>query len=105
LFGASEYLSLKWSEEGTKADLDILAKELKGGTIYLALFCEVPGGPFLRTPDLMRIRRLANEYGFVVVCDDTLGTSVNLDLLPYADIIVTSLGELFSGDCNVMGGT
>lgn len=106
MFGTATYgATLRRSAEGTKADLDTLEAELMRGSEYLVLFCEVPGGPFLRTPDLKRIRRLANKYGFVVVCDDTLGTSVNIDLLPYADIIVTSLGKLFSGQCNVMGGT
>ena len=51
------------------------------------------------------IRRLADQYDFVVVCDDTVGTSVNCDFLPYADVVVTSLTKMFSGKCNAMGGT
>jgi cystathionine gamma-synthase len=49
------------------------------------------------------IRRLADhQYDFVVVCDDKVGTSVKCDLLPYDDVIVTSLTKMFSGEYNVM---
>jgi cystathionine gamma-synthase len=50
------------------------------------------------------VRALADEYDFVVVCDDTVGTSVNIDILPWVDVLVTSMTKLFSGACNVMGG-
>ncbi|KAF4629920.1 hypothetical protein G7Y89_g8220 [Cudoniella acicularis] len=90
---------------GGSEELGILEHTLSTGTEIMALFCEFPGNPLLKTPDLKRIRELADRFDFVVVCDDTLGTSVNCDLLPYADVIVTSLTKLFSGSCNVMGGT
>jgi cystathionine gamma-synthase len=37
-------------------------------------------------------------------CDETIGTFVGVDVLPYVDIVVTSLTKLFSGGSNVMGG-
>ncbi|RDL30793.1 uncharacterized protein BP5553_10138 [Venustampulla echinocandica] len=90
---------------GTVAELDELEALLESGTTILTLFCEVPTNPLLKSPDLKRIRKLADRYDFVVVCDDTIGTSANCDLIPYVDVIVTSLTKLFSGGCNVMGGT
>lgn len=71
----------------------------------LALFCEFPSNPLLRCPDLPRIRRLAEEHDFLVVVDETIGNFLNVEVLPYADIVVSSLTKVFSGDANVMGGS
>ena len=70
----------------------------------LSLFTEFPSNPLLRSPDLARLRALADKYDFLVVIDDTIGNFVNVETLPFADIVVTSLTKLFSGDSNVMGG-
>ncbi|KAI9775199.1 MAG: hypothetical protein M1839_001387 [Geoglossum umbratile] len=72
---------------------------------FLALFCEVPGNPLLQSPDMQRIKRLADRWGFVVVVDETVGTFVNVDVLPWADVVCTSLSKAFSGGANVMGGS
>ena len=39
------------------------------------------------------------------MCDDTVGTFVNVDILAEVDILCTSLTKMFSGACNVMGGS
>jgi cystathionine gamma-synthase len=89
---------------GSSQDLDDLEQRLKSGEKYLALFCEFPGNPMLKCPDLQRIRYLADTYDFGVVVDETIGNFVNVHVLPYADLVVTSLTKIFSGECNVMGG-
>lgn len=71
----------------------------------LALFCEFPSNPLLRSPDLARIRTLADKHNFVIVVDETIGNFINVDVMPYADIVVSSLTKIFSGDSNVMGGS
>ncbi|GAB0131869.1 Folylpolyglutamate synthetase [Epichloe bromicola] len=86
-------------------DLDQLENRLRSGDRYLALFCEFPGNPLLISPDLKRIRRLADEFDFAVVVDETIGTFANINVLPAADIVVSSLTKIFSGDSNVMGGS
>lgn len=70
----------------------------------LALFCEIPGNPLLRTPDLGRLRELANKYKFAIVADETIGNFSNINVLPSSDIVVSSLTKVFSGETNVMGG-
>ncbi|KAH8819616.1 cystathionine gamma-synthase-like protein [Xylogone sp. PMI_703] len=90
---------------GSSEDLDNLEKRLAGGERFLALFCEFPGNPLLQCVDLKRIRRLADEYDFAVVIDETISNFINVHLLPYADVVVSSLTKIFSGDCNVMGGS
>lgn len=70
----------------------------------LALFTEFPSNPLLRSPDIHRLRALADKYDFLLVIDDTIGNFVNVEILPYADIVVTSLSKIFSGGANTMGG-
>ncbi|KAJ4363767.1 Cystathionine gamma-synthase [Ascochyta clinopodiicola] len=89
---------------GSSEELDDLEKRLESGEKYLALFTEFPGNPLLRSPDLERIRKLADKYDFCVVVDETIGNFINVNVLPYADVVVSSLTKVFSGDSNVMGG-
>jgi cystathionine gamma-synthase len=92
--------------DNSDAELDRLESDLKNEpTRYTALYIEFPGNPLLGSPNLFRIHALSRQYGFAIVLDDTIATSVNLDLLPYTDIICTSLTKMFSGACNVMGGS
>jgi cystathionine gamma-synthase len=70
----------------------------------LALFCEVTSNPLLRTPDLKRLRALADKYHFAIVVDETIGNFANVEVLPYSDIVCSSLTKIFSGETNVMGG-
>ncbi|KAF2429580.1 cystathionine gamma-synthase [Tothia fuscella] len=90
---------------GSIEDLDALEHKLESGEKFLSLFCEFPGNPLLASPDLTRIRCLADKYGFVVVVDETIGNFLNVNVLPYADVVVSSLTKVFSGDSNVMGGS
>jgi len=90
---------------GSSEDLDDLERRLKDGERFLALFCEFPGNPMLKCPDLKRIRQLADTYDFGVVVDETIGNFINVHVLPYADVVVSSLTKIFSGECNVMGGS
>ncbi|KAJ9134744.1 Cystathionine gamma-synthase [Pleurostoma richardsiae] len=86
-------------------ELDDLERRLEAGERFLGLFCEFPGNPLLTCPDLARIRSLADRYNFALVVDETIGTFANINVLQYADIVVSSLTKIFSGDCNVMGGS
>jgi cystathionine gamma-synthase len=70
----------------------------------LALFTEFPSNPLLRSANLPRLRALADKYDFLIVIDETIGNFVNVEVLPYADIVVSSLTKVFSGASNVMGG-
>lgn len=90
---------------GSSEDLDDLEARLKSGERFLGLFTEAPGNPLLKTPDLKRIRALADQYGFAVVVDETISNFLNINILPLADIVVSSLTKIFSGDSNVMGGS
>ena len=90
---------------GEALDLDNLESRCEAGERFLALFCEFPGNPLLKTPNLRRIRELADRYDFAVVVDETIGNFINVHVLPYADVVVSSLTKVFTGECNVMGGS
>jgi cystathionine gamma-synthase len=75
----------------------------RGGHIA-GLFTEVPSNPLMQTPDVERLRELADQYGFAVIIDTTLGTPYNVDVLRYADAVVESLTKYASGSADLMMG-
>ena len=96
---------------GLDSDIDELERVLEsesaahpGSRPILALYTEFPSNPLLRSANLPRLRQLADKYDFLIVVDETIGNFVNVEVLPYADIVVSSLSKIFSGDANVMGG-
>ncbi|KAI8924753.1 pyridoxal phosphate-dependent transferase [Entophlyctis helioformis] len=89
---------------GDSADLDALERLLDSEPIS-AIICEFPSNPLLRSPDLRRLYSLAHKHNTLVIVDETIGNFVNVCVLPFADIIVSSLTKVFSGDSNVMGGS
>ncbi len=88
---------------GDQNDLDELSRALNTEEV-MGLFCEFPCNPLLVSPDLNRLRELADERSFPLVVDDTLGAHFNINVLPAADVTVTSLTKYFSGYGDVMGG-
>jgi cystathionine gamma-synthase len=88
----------------SSADLDSLEQLLENGEKILALFCEFPSNPLLVSPDLHRLRQLADKHDFAIVIDETIGNFINIAVLEAADIVVSSLTKIFSGASNVMGG-
>ncbi|ERF72327.1 hypothetical protein EPUS_06083 [Endocarpon pusillum Z07020] len=87
------------------SEIETLESELAIGVRIDALFTEFPGNPLLRSPDLKRLHELSERYDFILAVDDTVGTFVNVALFPFCDILCTSLTKMFSGACNVMGGS
>jgi len=85
-------------------DLNSLEMLLDSGEKVLALFCEFPSNPLLVSPDLKRLRQLADKHDFAIVIDETIGNFINTAVLDCADIVVSSLTKIFSGGSNVMGG-
>ncbi|KAL0088002.1 pyridoxal phosphate-dependent transferase [Phycomyces blakesleeanus] len=90
---------------GEDHNIDELEERLKGGERILSLFCELPSNPLLKSPNLKRLRQLADAYNFFIVVDETIGNFCNVGVLEWADMAVSSLTKVFSGDSNVMGGS
>ncbi|KAL9567045.1 hypothetical protein ACKAV7_008814 [Fusarium commune] len=58
------------------------------GFLYVGTFkvLEFPGNQLLGSVDLERIERMPEEYDFLFVVDDTVGTSVNVDVISHCDV-------------------
>ncbi|KAI5961258.1 STR2 [Candida pseudojiufengensis] len=90
---------------GDDESLQQLEKDLEGGLKIMALFCECPSNPLLKTPNLKKIKELSDKYDFAIVVDETVGNFLNIHVLPFADMIASSLTKVFSGDSNVLAGS
>ncbi|TFK26083.1 PLP-dependent transferase [Coprinopsis marcescibilis] len=97
---------------GLDSDIDELEKILEkesaekpGRRSIVGLFTEFPSNPLLRSANLPRLRQLADKYDFLIIIDETIGNLVNVKVIQYADIVVSSLTKIFSGASNVMGGS
>ncbi|KAI0114004.1 cystathionine gamma-synthase [Nemania sp. FL0031] len=115
VFGAvfhSTYHLFEESEGGIKhygmageSDVDDFEKYLEGGGKCGYVFTEFPSNPILVSVNLMRLRKLADKYGFFLVVDDTCASFANIDVLGAADVVVTSLTKAFSGYADLMAGS
>jgi cystathionine gamma-synthase len=90
---------------GDQNDLIKLEQLLMQGQRISAIVCEFPSNPLLHSVDLQALRDIADRFNFLIIVDDTIGGFVNVDLLKYADILVSSLTKSFSGTGNVMAGS
>lgn len=94
-------VSLYTSGDGDGRDM---AQSLATGAAPAAIVTEVPSNPLMRTIDFARIAPIARQGGALLIVDDTIATAVNVDVMPYADLVVTSLTKLFCGQGDVMAG-
>ncbi|KAK7404146.1 hypothetical protein QQX98_010050 [Neonectria punicea] len=98
-----QVIFFKW---GTDEELDELEEMLMCQPHHITvLFCELPSNVKFISPNLERIRSLADEYDLIVACDETAGNFINLDILPYVDVLLSSLTKIFSGASDVTGGS
>ncbi|KAI1335641.1 cystathionine gamma-synthase [Xylariaceae sp. FL0016] len=87
------------------AEVDEFEKYLEGGGKCGYVFTEFPSNPILVCVDLMRLRQLADKYGFFIAVDDTVAAFSNIDILPATDVVITSLTKSFSGYADMMAGS
>ena len=96
-----EFLGLGTDEEIDKLEQHLSALSQQGKTLQ-AIWAEFPSNPLLVTPNLFRLRELADNYGTLLIIDDTIGSFCSVDVLGVADIVVSSLTKTFSGYADVM---
>ncbi|KAI8056893.1 pyridoxal phosphate-dependent transferase [Syncephalis plumigaleata] len=91
---------------GSEEEIDTLEKQLADPTNerVLSIFCEIPSNPLLKTPNIRRLRALADQHDVPLLIDGTVGGFSNCQVFPYADVMVVSLTKSFSGASDVMGG-
>ena len=93
---------------GAELLLDDSAASVKAALERLqpaAVVVELPSNPLLRCVDLPTIARLAHQQGIPVIADDTIGSAINVDALPHADLVFSSLTKSFAGRGDVLAGS
>lgn len=82
-----------------------LEEEAVRGTPVQAIWTEFPSNPLLISADLWKLREIADKYKTVLIVDETVGSFCNVDVVPVADIIVTSLTKSFNGYADAIAGS
>lgn len=73
-------------------DLKGLARVLRPIRHEIAgIITEVPTNPLIQTPDVVALRALADDLGCLLVLDPSVASVANVDVSPWADIVVASL--------------
>lgn len=68
------------------------------------VLAELPNNPRLASPDLAHLSALATREGALRILDPSSSGVVNVDLMPHADILVTSLTKYSGARGDVMAG-
>lgn len=86
-------------------DADSLESLLKSRPDEFAgIITEFPTNPLVQSADLERIRELATKHSVYLVVDPTVLSPANVDVSPYADIIVNSLTKYAANQGTVIAG-
>lgn len=87
-------------------DLKTLEKMLsEHGDTIAGIVTETPTNPLIQTCDLARISKLATQYGIYFIVDPTVASPANIEVEPYAHIIVNSLTKYAANEGDVMLGS
>jgi len=89
---------------GDDDDLQRL-RDLVGSEPVAGLYTEFPSNPLLVSPPLDALRELSQRGRFPLIVDDTISGFYNVDVLPAADVLTSSLTKFFSGSGDVTGGS
>lgn len=86
-------------------DIDEIIKKIQScGDALACVVIECPTNPLVQVADLPRIAQAVRESGGVLLIDPTIASIYNVDVLHYADILVTSLTKYASHEGDVMIG-
>ncbi|MCX6936806.1 MAG: PLP-dependent transferase [Verrucomicrobia bacterium] len=68
------------------------------------VLAEVPTNPLIQTPALPALAALCRAHGVALVVDPTIASTLNVDVLPHADVVVNSLTKYTAGEGDVIMG-
>ncbi len=103
-WGAGHYVIRSGSTANLEARLASEQAKDPERSLLAALYLDFPTNPMLQSPDVARLWELADQYHIPLIIDETVGNLINVQLLPYVDIVVCSFTKIISGLANVMGG-
>ena len=86
-------------------DLDGLKRIFAAhGHRIAGVITEVPTNPLIQTPDLPALAALCRQHGARLLVDPSTASLHNLDVLPHADIVVTSLTKYAASEGDLTAG-
>jgi Cystathionine beta-lyases/cystathionine gamma-synthases len=74
------------------------------GDRIAGLITEIPTNPLLQTPDIPALSALARRHGAALILDPSITSPLNLDVLPHADIVVSSLTKYTASEGDLTAG-
>jgi cystathionine gamma-synthase len=86
-------------------DIDTVLNLIKEcGSKLAAVVVECPSNPLIKSCDLARIAAVIKAQGGLLLLDPTIASVYAIDVLPYADTVVTSLTKYAAHSADVMAG-
>ncbi|WPJ93978.1 PLP-dependent transferase [Coraliomargarita algicola] len=86
-------------------DTEALVRRIEAcGDRLAAVVIECPTNPIVQVGDIWRIAAAVRRCGGVLMIDPTIASIYNVDVLPFADVLVTSLTKYASCEGDVMIG-
>ena len=74
------------------------------GTRIAGVVAEVPTNPLIQTPDLAAIAALCRQHGAHLLVDPSISSVFALDVLPHADLVISSLTKYTASDGDLTAG-
>jgi Cystathionine beta-lyases/cystathionine gamma-synthases len=74
------------------------------GDRIAGIFAEIPTNPLVQTPDVPAISALARRHGAALILDPSITGVFNLDVLPHADVVVSSLTKYTASEGDLTAG-
>ena len=86
-------------------DLNQLASFLEDrGQEVAGIIAEFPTNPLVQTPDSDRLLELSRLHDVVLMVDPTVSSILNVNTMPYCDVLVTSLTKYIAHEGDVLMG-
>lgn len=74
------------------------------GSRIAGIVTETPTNPLIQTADIPAIAAIAHRHGARVILDPTMASPFNIDVLPYADVVINSLTKFAAAEGDVIAG-
>lgn len=86
-------------------DIDTLCSLLRDeGDRLAGVVTEIPTNPLIQSPDIEEICDLVHKAGGMMLIDPTIASPANIDVLPYSDLMITSLTKYVGSAGDVLMG-
>jgi len=86
-------------------ELDVVLEKIRSfGDDLAAVVVECPTNPLIQVCELRMISEAVKAQGAVMIVDPTIASVYNVDVLPFADLLVTSLTKYAATEGDVMIG-